>query len=94
MIRFPERLTDLTFEVNLTSESESFIKKCDKVLRERLIKSIRKIEAVSQSDKPLTSIRTGLWSLRIGDYRAIYQIKNNELVVLVIKIEHRKKVYN
>lgn len=84
----------MTFEVILTSESESFIKKCDKVLRERLIKSLRKLEADPQSGKPLTSILTGLWSFRVGDYRAIYQIRNNELIVLVIKIEHRKKVYD
>ena len=84
----------MTFEVILTSESESFIKKCDKVLRERLIKSLRKLEADPQSGKPLTSILTGLWSLRVGDYRAICQIKNDELIVLVTKSKHRKKVYD
>ncbi|MCL5678374.1 MAG: type II toxin-antitoxin system RelE/ParE family toxin [Candidatus Thermoplasmatota archaeon] len=84
----------MTFEVILTLESESFIKKCDKVLRERLIKSLRKLKADPQNGKPLTSLLTGLWSPRMGYYRAIYQIMNNELVVLVIKIEHRKKVYD
>ena len=43
--------------------------------------------------KPLTVHLTGLWSLRIGDYRAIYQIDNNQLLIFVIKIGHRKKIY-
>ena len=77
----------------LTAESEEFIKKCDKPIRKRIIKSLRKLENEPESGKPLTSILTGLWSLRIGDYRAIYQIKNSELIVVVIRIGHRKNVY-
>jgi mRNA interferase RelE/StbE len=83
----------LSFDVVLSAESEDFIKKCDKPVRNRIIKSLRKLEDEPESGKPLTSILAGLWSLRIGDYRAIYQIKNSELIVVVIKIGHRKNVY-
>jgi mRNA interferase RelE/StbE len=83
----------LSFDIVLTAESEKFIKKCDKQIRNRIIKSLRKLEKEPESGKPLTSILTGLWSLRIGGYRAIYQIKNSELIVVVIKIGHRKNVY-
>ena len=83
----------MSFDIVLTAESEKFIKKCDKQIRNRIIKSLRKLEKEPESGKPLTSILTGLWSLRIGDYRAIYQIKNSELIVVVIRIGHRKNVY-
>lgn len=83
----------MSFDVILTSESEEFIKKCDKAIRNRIIKALRKLENEPESGKPLTSILTGLWSLKIGDYRAIYQIKNSELIIVVIKIGHRKNVY-
>ncbi len=83
----------MSFKIVLTAESEEFIKKCDKAIRNRILKSLRKLETEPESGKPLTSILTGLWSLRMGDYRAIYQIKNNELIVIVIKIGHRKNVY-
>ena len=39
-----------------------------KVIRNRIIKSLRKLENEPESGKPLTSILTGLWSMRIGDY--------------------------
>lgn len=82
----------MTFEIVLTNEAENFIKKCDKDIRNRILKSLRRLEDDPEIGKPLTSILTGLWSLRIGDYRAIYQIKNNKLTVVVIKIGHRKNV--
>ena len=69
----------MTFEIVLTNEAENFIKKCDKDIRNRILKSIRRLEDDPEIGKPLTSILTGLWSLRIVDYRAIYQIKNNEV---------------
>ena len=34
-----------------------------------------------------------LYRLRVGDYRIIYQIQDKALLVLVIKISHRREVY-
>lgn len=33
------------------------------------------------------------WRIRVGDYRAIYDIKDQLLLVLVMKIGHRRDVY-
>ena len=35
----------------------------------------------------------GLRRLRLGDYRVLYEIRNEELVVLVVRIAHRREVY-
>ena len=35
-----------------------------------------------------------LYRLRVGDYRIIYQIKKQELIILVLKVGHRKDIYN
>ncbi len=35
----------------------------------------------------------GFWKYRIGDYRVICEIKNEEVTVLVVRIGHRSKVY-
>lgn len=34
-----------------------------------------------------------LYRIRIGDYRIVYEVRNEVLLVLVIKIGHRKDVY-
>jgi len=33
------------------------------------------------------------WRVRVGDYRVIYQVHDDRLVVLVIRLGHRKDVY-
>ena len=35
----------------------------------------------------------GTFRLRVGDYRVLYEIHDDELVVLVLKIGHRREVY-
>ena len=83
----------MSFDIVLSAESEEFIRKCDKEFRDSILQSLRKLEDEYEKGNPLTSILTGLWSLRIGDYRAIYQIKNNALIILVVRIGYRKNVY-
>ncbi len=43
--------------------------------------------------KALKADLAGLWRYRVGDYRVLCQIKDNELLVLVIAVGHRKDVY-
>lgn len=33
------------------------------------------------------------WRIRVGDYRVIYEIHDDQLLVLVIRIGHRREVY-
>lgn len=34
-----------------------------------------------------------LWRVRVGDYRILYQIQDEVLMVLVVRIAHRRDVY-
>ena len=34
-----------------------------------------------------------LYRIRLGDYRIVYELRNEQLIVLVIKIGHRREVY-
>jgi len=36
---------------------------------------------------------TGLWRYRVGDWRVVCRIEDHRLVVLVLKIGHRREVY-
>lgn len=44
-----------------------------------------------QGCKKLTG-RDG-WRIRIGDYRVLYEIRDMELVVLVVDLGHRREIY-
>lgn len=43
--------------------------------------------------KSLTGNRSGKWRYRVGDYRILCEIRDNDLVVLAIEIGHRRDVY-
>jgi mRNA interferase RelE/StbE len=47
-----------------------------------------------QYGKKLTGNLSPFWSYRIGDYRVIADIKDGELVILVVQLDHRRQVYD
>lgn len=44
--------------------------------------------------KPLRHSKFGLWRYRLRDYRIICQVQETRLVVLVVAIGHRSKIYD
>jgi mRNA interferase RelE/StbE len=43
--------------------------------------------------KGLKADLAGLWRYRVGDYRILCQIRNRELLVLVVAAGHRRDIY-
>jgi mRNA interferase RelE/StbE len=43
--------------------------------------------------KPLRAELAGLWRYRVADYRILCQIRDRELIVLVVAVGHRRDVY-
>ena len=56
-----------------------------------------RIRALSENPRPSGVKKLAgdenLYRLRVGDYRIIYQIRDQALLVLVIKISHRREAY-
>ena len=46
-----------------------------------------------QHGKALTANRVGQWRYRIGDYRLICEIKDSEIIILVLEVGHRREIY-
>lgn len=43
--------------------------------------------------KALTGDKLGLWRYRIGDHRIVCSIEDDKLIVLVLRVGHRKEIY-
>ncbi len=56
-----------------------------------------KILALEEDPRPPGSKKLegadDLWRIRSGDYRVIYQVRDTVLIVLVVRVRHRKDVY-
>ena len=83
----------MPYEIILTEESQRFLRKCDKSVKDRILDKLEYLKTDPRLGKPLTANLAGLWSLRIADHRAIYQIRDRELVIVVIRMGHRKNIY-
>ncbi|QYA64603.1 hypothetical protein J5249_00477 [Campylobacter fetus subsp. fetus] len=77
------------------SASKNF-SKLDGSIKTVILKKLKVIESLENprcEGKALVGNMLGLWRYRIGDYRVIAQIQDDKLVILVVKIAHRKDVY-
>jgi mRNA interferase RelE/StbE len=81
------------YNVLYTSEARSFIENCDKKILHQLKSAIERIAATPEIGKRLTQELSRFWSYRSGDYRIIYKILHNEIVVVIVAIGHRRDIY-
>jgi len=81
------------YKVRLDDLAKKFLKKLDQQEQIRIIKKLRQLKTNSELGKPLTGNLSRLWSLRVGKYRALYEIRKNELLIFVLDIGHRKNIY-
>jgi len=75
----------------------SVLKSLKRFPRRDLVKIKKKIEELGENPPPPNKTKmkgnNPFHKIRYGDYRIIYEIHNNKLVILVVKIGHRKDVY-
>ena len=68
------------------------LKKLDHELKTRIIKTLERIRIRPHSFVKKI-IGTKYFRLRVGDYRIILDIINKNLIIYVIELGHRKKIY-
>ena len=64
-----------------------------KRIRSYLEHRVASLEDPRQLGKPLTGHLSELWRYRVGNYRVICEVRDSTLVVLVVRIAHRKEAY-
>ena len=64
-----------------------------RVLVSWLLKHLDGCEDARAFGKGLVGDKSGIWRYRVGDYRILCDIKDDELVVLALEVGHRREVY-
>jgi mRNA interferase RelE/StbE len=75
----------------------SAVRELGKLARDVQVRIMARIEALAKEPRPagvkkLEGMKE-LYRVRAGDYRVVYQIQDERLVVLVVRIAHRREVY-
>lgn len=64
-------------------------------IRDYLRDRIAPLQDPRQLGKPLRGSELGaFWRYRVGDYRILCELRDDELLVLVIAVGHRRSIYN
>lgn len=88
----------MSYKINFSETSLKQLRELDTASRKRVLTYINevlsKIENPRILGKALIGELKGLWRYRIGNFRIVCQIHDNKLLVLILKIAHRKEVYS
>lgn len=87
----------MRYTVEYTSKALKSLKKFDKpvllMIKSWIEKNLIGTTEPRRHGKGLTSNRSGQWRYRVGDYRIIADIEDEKLIILVVEVEHRSRVY-
>ena len=88
----------MAYSVELAESADRELGKLDARQAKRILKFLH--QRVAKVDDPrsigeaLHGSRLGeFWKYRVGDYRLICKIEDNRLIVLVLRVGHRKEIY-
>ena len=88
----------MAWKVELSLQADRELSKLDPKHARRILKFV--FERVASSDDPRSigqalhgSCLGEFWKYRVGDYRLISKIEDDRLLVLVLRIGHRREIY-
>ena len=84
----------MSYSIRYVSSAAKTLRKLDKPVARRLLAAIGQL---AEDPRPQGSIQLkgggGELRIRVGDYRIIYDVYDEELLVLVLHLGHRREVY-
>jgi mRNA interferase RelE/StbE len=88
----------MRYTITILPQAQNDIRSLPRKDQRRIVNRIRRLaeDPRPQGARPLRGKRAkqeGLWRWRSGDYRIIYKIADRELVVVIVRVGHRKDVY-
>ena len=85
------------YELNFLSIAKKEFKKLDsvaqKIIKEKLILLVTNPDILKNNIKALKGEYKGKFRLRIKQYRVVFKVKGEELIIIVVRVGHRKEVY-
>ena len=83
------------YDVAFTGPAAKQVRKLEHLIRRRVL---RAIEALSDDPRPAGATQLvgaeKAWRIRVGDFRVIYEIDDEVVTVLVVRVGHRREVYD
>jgi mRNA interferase RelE/StbE len=87
----------LAWRVEFDPDGLEDLRRLDQGVQRRILKYLKERLATTENPrrfgKPLTGDLKSLWRYRVGDFRLICDVREDRSVVLVLRVGHRRNVY-
>lgn len=81
------------YKIFIEKSAQKALAKITEKEQDRIIEAIRNL---SENPRPIRVKKLSgreAWRIRVGNYRIIYEIQDDKLVIIVISIGHRREIY-
>ena len=83
-----------SFDIQWKASAKKELRKIDKT---EIPKILKEIEALSKEAYPINHKKIlgtkHIFRIKIGNYRVIYSVENQQLIIEIIRVRHRKEAY-
>ncbi|MDA3877797.1 MAG: type II toxin-antitoxin system RelE/ParE family toxin [Halothiobacillus sp.] len=85
----------MAWRIELTASALKQLKKLDRSQAKRITDYLhnRVSESPRRVGKALQGSMSALWRYRVGDYRVVCELQDEQVLVLVLRVSHRRDVY-
>lgn len=86
-------MTKQTYKLKITKRARKDLRKLTEAVRNTVGSAI---EALSSNPRPRGCLKLtdqGLCRIRVGKYRVVYEVRGDELIILVVRVGDRRDVY-
>jgi mRNA interferase RelE/StbE len=83
----------VNYSLQIKESAFKELQRIDKPQRLRIIEAIETLPANPMAGKSLKGDLSGLRRIRVGDYRVVYELIEHQVLILIIRVAHRKSVY-
>jgi mRNA interferase RelE/StbE len=83
----------VSYEIEYAPKAVRAIEKLSRDVQRRVV---ARIEALAKNPRPSGAIKLAgqaIYRVRVGDYRVLYAIADERLVVLIVDVGHRREIY-
>ena len=83
----------MRYAIRIKESAARELQRIEKSDRERLVAAIDRLSENPFAGSALKGELRGLRRIRVGDYRLLYEVRERDLVVLVLRAAHRREAY-
>ncbi len=83
----------MTYSVRIKASAANGLARCDAGTRRLLVEHIDRLATNPHVGTVLKGELDGLRRVRVGAYRVVFEVRNHELLVLVVRVGHRSSAY-